>query len=381
MAYQLSKHALDYVGATEQEAIDLLKTLCAIPAPSHKEHKRAEFCKKWLEEAGARGVYIDEALNVVYPVNAEGSDRLTLFTAHMDTVFPDLTPMPMEEKDGVLHCPGVGDDTAGVVMLLLTARYIAQNNIKPKDGFLMVCNSCEEANGNLKGARQLMKDYAGRVKAAYIMDGLYNQVVNWPVAYLKYKVNITAEGGHAYLNFGNKSAIVCAADFIKALYATPLPEGCKSSYNVGMISGGTSINAIAQNVEMLVEMRSELNKNLDHLDGCFHKIIDKYKAAGWGIEAEPLGRLPGKGDVDPQAQKKIDQKLRELLIQWCGSEPIFRSGTGDLNIPMSMGVPGVGWAAYKVTGVHTREERVELGTLKNGLAVALSVVLSCVDED
>ena len=85
----------------------------------HQEHKRAAFCKKWLEDAGAKGVYIDEMQNVIFPINAEGSDRLTLFAAHMDTVFPDLEPMPMEEKDGILYCPGAGDDTGSVAMILV----------------------------------------------------------------------------------------------------------------------------------------------------------------------------------------------------------------------------------------------------------------------
>lgn len=104
--------ALAYIEENKQELVALLKTLCQIPSPSHQEHRRAQFCKDWLEQAGARGVYIDEAQNVVFPLNCEQSNQITLFTAHMDTVFPDLEPLPMEERDGILYCPGAGDDTA-----------------------------------------------------------------------------------------------------------------------------------------------------------------------------------------------------------------------------------------------------------------------------
>ena len=107
MAYELPAQAQTYIRDHKQELVELVKALCAIPAPSNQEQRRAAFCKDWLEKAGCTGVYIDDALNVVYPVNAESSDQLTLFTAHLDTVFPDLEPLPMEEKDGILHCPGV----------------------------------------------------------------------------------------------------------------------------------------------------------------------------------------------------------------------------------------------------------------------------------
>jgi len=381
MAYELPKQALDYIRAGKQELIDLLKALCAIPSPSHQEGKRAAFCKKWLEDNGAEGVYIDEAQNVVFPVNAKGSDRLTFFLAHTDTVFPDLTPMPMADKDGWLHCPGVGDDTAGVAILLMIAKYIIKNGIRPKNGWVLVCNSCEEALGNLKGVKQLMKDYANRVKEVYIMDGLYNQVVNWPVASTRYEVTVKTEGGHAYLNFGNKNAIHCLSSMVCDLYATPIPRGCKSSYNVGLIGGGTSINAIAQDASMRVEIRSELVENLEHLNRAFEEIVEKHRAMGYDVQVEVIGRRPGKGPVDPERQEKIDRKLREILTGFCGKPPIFRSGSGDLNIPMSMGIPGIGWAAYEVVGVHTREERLNLESLQTGLSVNLAVALSCLEEE
>ena len=120
----LSQDALDYVLSAKDELMDLERTLCAIPSPSHQEHRRAAFCKEWLEKAGAKGVYIDEVQNVIFPINAEGSSRLTLFAAHMDTVFPDTEPMPMREEDGILYCPGAGDDTGSVALVLMISKYL-----------------------------------------------------------------------------------------------------------------------------------------------------------------------------------------------------------------------------------------------------------------
>ena len=378
MAYELPPQALEYIQAHEQELIQLLKTLCAIPSPSHQEHRRAQFCKQWLEEAGCEGVYIDEALNVIYPVNADKSNQLTLFTAHMDTVFPDLEPLPMEEKEGILYCPGAGDDTGNVALLLMIAKYVAQNHLKPENGFLMVCNSCEEALGNLKGIKQIMKDFAGRIGQVYVFDGLYNQVVNWPVAVIRYRVSVGAQGGHAYLNFGNTSAIACTSGIIHDIYQMKIPEGCKSSYNVGVWSGGEVPNGIAQKAWFQIEMRSELKENLDYLHNRFLEIVRAHEQSdGCEIQLEVIGRRPAKEGVDPQIQAGIEEKIRTILTQYCGKEPIFRSGSGDLNIPMSMGVPGVGFCGYKVTGVHTREEFVELDSFRTAFAVNLTVVLSC----
>ena len=110
-----------YIEQNEGEAAALLRALCAIPAPSHKEEKRAAFCKAWLEAHGAAGVFIDEAQNAVYPYRAEQAEAIVLFMAHTDTVFPDTEPMALTERDGKMFCPGVGDDTANVALLLLTA--------------------------------------------------------------------------------------------------------------------------------------------------------------------------------------------------------------------------------------------------------------------
>ena len=142
---------------------DTLKELCEIPAPSHLEHKRAEYCKAWLEGVGAKGVYIDEALNVIYPINCDGSDEITVFVAHTDTVFPDTEPMPYIDDGERIHSPGVGDDTASLTVLLYAAKYFVENGIDAPRGVMLVCNSSEEGLGNLKGTRQIFKDYEGRI--------------------------------------------------------------------------------------------------------------------------------------------------------------------------------------------------------------------------
>jgi len=153
----------EYIRNNRSRLYGTLKELCAIPAPSHLEEKRAEYCKKWLEDAGAGGVYIDEALNVIFPYNCEGSNDITVFAAHTDTVFPDTEPMPYFDDGERIHCPGAADDTASVTVLLMMAEFFVKNNISTDGGILFVCNSCEEGLGDLLGTKQLFKDYRGRI--------------------------------------------------------------------------------------------------------------------------------------------------------------------------------------------------------------------------
>ena len=165
-----------YIEQNEEEAAALLRTLCAIPAPSGREERRAAFCRDWLTAHGAEGVFIDEALNVVYPYRAAQAADLALFMAHTDTVFPDTEPMALTERDGKMFCPGVGDDTANVALLLLAAAYVAQEKPETDGGLVFALNSCEEGLGNLKGSRALMARYGDRLRAVVSFDGYTEEI-------------------------------------------------------------------------------------------------------------------------------------------------------------------------------------------------------------
>ncbi len=143
----------NFVESNKESIYRTLKELCLIPAPSHFEHARAEYCKKWLEGVGAKGVYIDDALNVIFPFNCENSDKITVLVAHTDTVFPDKEPMPYSDDGVLIKSPGVGDDTASLVILLHVAKYFIEKGIDAPNGIMFVCNSCEEGLGNLKGTK------------------------------------------------------------------------------------------------------------------------------------------------------------------------------------------------------------------------------------
>lgn len=255
----LTEEMRSYIQEHLEDVKQIIRDLCAIPAPSHHEEKRAEYCKAWFLANGFADVEIDEALNVVCRYQVTQDNDLAVFMAHTDTVFPDTELMPFREDAQKMYAPGVCDDTANLAVMMVSARYFVQRGKRARCGVLFVANSCEEGLGNLKGSRRIVQDYGSRIRAFYTFDGTdLRRVVTSAVGSHRYRVTVRTEGGHSYGAFGNRNAIHYLASMIDTIYAMKVPQkqGAKTTYNVGMIEGGTSVNTIAQEASMLCECRS-----------------------------------------------------------------------------------------------------------------------------
>lgn len=364
-----------YIENNYESMRKLLKDLCLIPAPSHYEENRAEFCKKWFEDIGAKGAYIDEAKNVIFPINCDGSDEITVFAAHTDTVFPDTEPMPYREEDGKVYSPGVGDDTASVVVLMHCAKYFVENDIRPEKGIMFVCNSCEEGLGNLKGTKQLMDDFSGRVKQFVTFDASIGAIYPDCVGSHRYEVETRCEGGHSLYGFGKENAIRALSEIITDLYKIKVPErdGKKTTYNVGVIEGGTSVNTIAQNAKMLCEYRSDSAECLDIMKREFARVFNAAKNNETEVIVTKIGERPC-SRVDAQKQNKLVSTCKKITESVTGESADLRTASTDCNIPLSLGVPAVCIGVCVCEGTHTREEYIEAESLKTGLDIGLKTV-------
>lgn len=374
------KEVKEYIDAHAKEAHDLLTALAQIPAPSNHEEKRAEFCRKWLTDQGAEGVYIDRALNVIYPIGLDSHEKIVVFMAHTDVVFPDTTPLPLTEADGKIFCPGVGDDTANVTALMLAAKYLA-GKVKDKSlaseyGFLLVCNSGEEGLGNLKGSRAICEDFGDRIEAFISFDGYYTGITERAVGSIRYQVEVKTVGGHSYGNFGNPNAIAILAEIINELYKQKVPEGGKTTYNVGTICGGTSVNTIAQQVSMLYEFRSDRRENLDMMERHFEAVMAFYRDKKIDLDVKVLGIRPCDGMVDPVKREKLLSDSETIIEKVTGKKPKRGPGSTDCNIPLSMGIPAVCFGTCTGAGAHTREEYINTDSLVPGYEIALRMVLA-----
>lgn len=366
---------LSYIRQHEEEAFDLLLKLARIPAPSNHEEKRAAFCREWLEKQGAQGVYIDSALNVIYPVG-DLAGPLTVFMAHSDVVFPDTEELPLKVENGKIFCPGIGDNTANAAALLMAAKYIASHNPVPKEGgLLLVIDAGEEGLGNLKGSRQIMEAFGNRVKEVICLDGTCRSCVNAAVGSNRYRIGISTEGGHSYSKFGNRNAIAYLASMITELYTIKVPEGGKTTFNVGTIQGGTSVNSIAQHAEMLYEFRSDDRASLKIMERHLNAVLELYRAKGVKVHAELIGERPCTGDVSPEAEQALMDRAATAVREHFSAELKFTPGSTDCNIPLSMGIPSIELGCYEGGGSHTREEYVEIDSLLPGLNLAFDLVL------
>ena len=373
---KLTNEMTTWLEAHYQEHYDLLLDLARIPAPSNQEERRAEFCKAWLDKMGAEGVYIDESLNVVYPIGCEGDKPIAVFMAHSDVVFPDLTELPLKVENGRICCPGIGDDTASVAALMAAARYIAEKNMTPREwGVLLVVNSGEEGLGNLKGSRKIMEDYGHRVREFITFDGHKGFGVDRAVGSKRYRIEVDTEGGHSYGNFGNRNAIAYLASLIDTLYTMKVPPKGRTTYNVGTISGGTSVNTIAQHAEMLYEFRSDEAESLAVMEQHLEAALNFYRTKGIRVTSTLVGDRPCSAPVDEAVMDAMRKRASAISLKHYGTAVDFGVGSTDCNIPLSQGVPALCLGVYAGAGSHTREEYVQIDSLLPGHKMALELIL------
>ena len=360
------------------EQIELLKVLAAIPAPSHHEEKRAEFIQAWLHRCGAEDAYIDEAKNVVLPMGCDGRDDIHVYMAHTDVVFPDMTPLPVREENGRLYAPGVGDDTANVSALMMCVKYLLSTGMVPEEPVLLVFNSCEEGLGNLKGVRQIMSGYQGRIAELVSFDGQYTALVTRAVGSERWLVEVSTIGGHSYGAFGNPNAIAQLARLVGKLYEQEVPVVAhrKTTYNVGTIAGGTSVNTIAQDAQMTYEYRSDDLESLQTMRSQFRKLVEEADCEEAQFKLTLLGERPCGSYVPADRHQKLLDRCAQAIEEVTGTTPSYRSSSTDANIPLSLGIPATTFGLYLGAKAHTREEYIEIGSLLPGLKIGLKLVSS-----
>lgn len=359
-----------YVKEHQKELLELIEALCKIPSPSGQEQKRAEFIRTWLDEQGCSGGIIDCANNVILPYQTDQSD-LVVWMAHTDTVFPDLTPFTVRFEENRMYCPGVGDDTANVAVLMLVARLVFAKKWKARQGILFVFDSQEEGLGNLKGCRQLFAAYGSQIKEVVSFDGTYEGICIKAVGSLRYQVTVRTEGGHSYSKFGNRNAIHYLAKLIDLLYTLKVPE--KTTYNVGQISGGTSVNTIAQEATMLYEIRSDDRRAMALVQDFFEQAVNTLRLMGVETEVRLLGERPCMGEVDEAKQAQLIARCQKAIEQYA-PKPALSASSTDCNIPFSLGVNAACFGAYLGSGAHTRGEYIEFDSLETGMKIVLSFI-------
>ena len=374
--------ATAYAEAAYEEELELLRTLAQVPAPSGREDERARLVRDWLLGQGAPvgAVRVDDAKNVILSLGGPGGGAdaqapCVVFAAHTDVVFPDTTPLPLQETETRLFAPGVGDDTANLAGLLMAARYLIRERVALDRRVLVVANSCEEGLGNLAGTKELFRQYGTCVEEFTSFDLYLGTHVTSAVGSHRWRVRCHTQGGHSWEDFGRDNAIEALCSFIEDLYALELPSSAKTTINVGRFVGGTTVNSIAEEASVLVEYRSSSEECLEQMFGKFVGLVEGHLKERTRIDVQLIGRRPASGDVVPEGQAELVARTDEVLRELGGVTPTHHESSTDANVPLSMGIRAHTVGTVEGDLLHTREEWVDKASLRRGLAVILALML------
>lgn len=359
--------------AKREEIVTLAQRICEVPAPTGSEMERARFVASLLQERG----YTPEidALGDVYVRRGQQTQRpVVMLLAHLDTVFPTGTPIKVRRDGDILRGPGIGDNSASVATMLVVLDLLDEYAITTATDLVAVANVGEEGLGNLRGARAAVERYRAELGAVIAVDGRVGSIVNEAVGSKRWRISVHGPGGHSFGSFGQPSAIHGLGRIIAAIADLHVPQQPKTTYNVGMIEGGTSVNTIAPYASAVLDMRSVDVTALERLAEQVQQIITHKVGEGLRSEIEVLGERPaGKRDrSDPLVQ------LAGETVRWLGYEPTYHASSTDANIPISLNIPAVCVGVTRGERVHTVEEYLHIEPLGDGLAqVARLAIEAC----
>jgi tripeptide aminopeptidase len=379
------RRVLEYLKAIEPETINDQIRACEIPAPTFQEQKRAEHFKRRFTELGLKNVRIDAIGNVIGERPGAGGGPTLVLAAHLDTVFPEGTDVKVKRNDSVLSGPGIGDDCRGLAVILAVARALDEARIETEGTILFVANVCEEGLGDLRGVRFLFNnELKGKITHFISVDGTGLEVTNTAVGVVRYRVTFRGPGGHSYGAFGLASPIHALGRAIEKISRFQVPKQPRTTFNVGRIEGGTSVNSIAHTAWMEVDMRSESAEELQKLEAEFKRITQEALA-----EENARGAGPKKLTVEmkivsqrPAGVTPADSPIVMIAMAAdaaLGIKTKLTSGSTDSNIPISLGVPAITIdGGGEGRGAHSLDESFDTTDSHIGTQRVLLIVLGIV---
>lgn len=346
------------------EVCQLTVDICNVPAPTDAEQERAEFVAELLRQRGYEPE-IDSVSNV-YARRGNKGGPVLLLDAHLDTVFPAGTEINARREGDWLYGPGVGDNSLSLAAMLATFDILDALEIETDIDLVAAATVGEEGLGNLKGARAAVDRYQERGELAghLVIDGHLGRVVHVAVGSNRWLVTVNGPGGHSFGAFGTPSAIHDMGRIIAAIADIKVPTNPKTTFNVGTVSGGTSVNTIAPSASALVDMRSTDPGELEKLSAKVRKIIESKPGKGLESVVEIVGERPAGGMPEdaPMALLAAD------AIRWVGLTPEYQASSTNMNIPVSRGVPTICIGISHGERTHTIHEQVPVAPIPAGLA-------------
>ncbi|HVF24056.1 MAG TPA: M20/M25/M40 family metallo-hydrolase [Pyrinomonadaceae bacterium] len=360
--------------------------ICSIPATPFAEQQRAEYFAERFRQLGLTDVSIDEEGNCVGLFEGRSSSPLIIVSAHLDTVFAQGTDFTVRREGDRLLAPGIADDGCGLVALIAIVQALRSAQIKLEGSILFVGTVGEEGEGNLRGVRHLLTrgSWSQRKIDAFLsFDGPgVDRITHRALGSRRYRVEFTGAGGHSWGDFGLPNPVHAIGRAISRLAAYPVPKDPRTTFNVGSIAGGTSVNAIPSQATMEVDLRSAGDAELRRLDAFFRRAMKE------AADEENAARRPGNPPLRlhlemigerPSGETPADSPLVKLAIETTrlfGVEPRLDQSSTDSNLPISLGIPAITLGAGGTSGAsHTLAEWYDPRERDKGLKRGLLVIL------
>ena len=362
--------------------------ICEIPASPFGEQERAEYLSQKFRELGLTEVEIDEEGNCLGLIRGASRSPLLVISAHLDTVFSKDADFTVVRRDGRLFAPGIADDGCGLAALIALAHVIQKERIEFEGSLLFVGTVGEEGEGNLRGVRHLFTKgrWASHVDAFLSFDGPgVDRITNRALGSRRYRVEFNGPGGHSWGDFGVPNPVHAIGRAISRLAGYPVPKDPRTTFNVGRVEGGTSVNAIPGSAMMEVDLRSTAQSELQRLDAFFRRAMrdatdeeNARRRAGDPLLKLKLNLIGER----PMGETPTDSPLVEIALEatrMLGFEPRLDQSSTDSNLPISMGVPAITLGAGGTSGFsHTLDEWYDPRERDKGLKRGLLVILGMV---
>jgi tripeptide aminopeptidase len=389
LASQAFKDAAARIDLDHDRVVADIVTLTEIPSPPFKEDARGRAYLALLRQTGLSSVERDAVGNVMGLRKGTAGGPLVAIAAHLDTVFPEGTDVHVKRQGTRLSAPGIGDDTRSLAVLLAIVRALDAAKVRTTSDILFVADVGEEGQGDLRGMKELFlrSAYKDRIKAFIEMDGTGpgNHITNGAVGSRRYRVVFTGPGGHSYADFGLVNPAFALGEAIQKFSAIRVPASPKTTFSVGTVEGGTSVNSIPGRVSMDVDMRSESPLELNKLVATFKTLMqqaaDEENAARSMAQGRIAVRLDLIGDR-PSGQTPTTSVLVQTAsaaIRAMGFDPSLGFASTDANLPISLGIPAITIdSGGSGGGEHSPSEWIDVAKAASvkGIQTALLILLA-----
>jgi tripeptide aminopeptidase len=358
--------------------LDLALVIQQIPAPTFQEEKRAAFVRDQFLAEGLADVSLDHVGNVYARLprctlpTGLGKTRPLVVTAHLDTVFPATTLLEATRESDRIAAPGIGDNALGVAGLFGLVWALRQEDLSPLPGDVwLAANVGEEGLGDMRGMKAVVDRFGDQPTAYIVIEGMsLGRVYYRGLGVQRYRITVRTPGGHSWVDYGNPSAIHELASLVTRLNALNLPEQPRTTLNVGIIQGGTSVNTIAAEAHLELDLRSEEEMALAELIEQVEQLIAETNQTFVEVTSDLIGQRPA-GEISPDAPLV---RLAISCLEAQGLQPKLNIGSTDANLPLSRGLPAICIGLTTGGGAHTAGEYILTHPLGQGLVQLVDIV-------